>query len=318
MFNEIQETNTTIYYNIFVMFEKKMEENIDFNKTYSQFKDSEDVFVLYNAFFNDIDNFMRYQNKNPKNIIKISDKLYNFAKHPKILSLIKNSSSYSYEILLLRYIFEIIAVKSLNSNYEFLELSNFDEYLEFHFSNDNFLLIHYGLVAKDCTIVKSSYDFRKYLNYCLDNLFPSTLRQFGKEKFIISINTNDFKDDLNIFEYVVINFKSSKLIESGYIESFYMKYVSFPSIDSGEVLVSGHYLLGSKDVLIYKKDDEREILVSFSEKMGQLLKVSPEIVANLIVGQKFFTFGKCLIKSKMKKKKKKLIFKNKLKKRKMI
>ena len=71
-----------------------------------------------------------------------------------------------------------------------------------------------------------------------------------------------------------------------------MKYVSFPSIDSGEVLVSRHYLLGNKDVLIYKKDDVREIIVSFSEKMGQLLKISPEIVANLIVGQKFFTFGK--------------------------
>ena len=295
-------TNTTIYYNIFVMFEKKMEENVDFNKTYAQFKDSEDVFVLYNEFFNDIDNFMRYQNKNPTNIIKISDKLYNFAKHPKILALIKNSSSYTYEILLLRYIFEIIAVKSLNSNYEFLELTNFDEYLEFHFANDNFLLIHYGLVAKDCTIVKSSYDFRKYLNYCLDNLFPSDLRQFGKEKFIISINTNNFKDDLNVFEYVVINFKSPKLIERGFIESFYMKYVSFPSIDSGEVLVSGHYLLGNKDVLIYRKtEDEKEILISFSEKMGQILKISPEIVANLIVGQKFFTFGKMFNKIKVEK-----------------
>ncbi len=285
-------TNSTIYYNILVMFEKKMEENVDFNKTYSQFKDSEDVFVLYNDFFNDIDHFMRYQNKNPSNIIKISDKLYNFAKHPKILALIKNSSSYSYEILLLRYIFEIIAVKSLNANYEFLELSNFDEYLEYHFSNDNFLLIHYGLVAKDCTIVKSSYDFRKYLNYSLDNLFPADVRQFGKEKFIISINTNNFKDDLNVFEYVVINFKSTKLIERGFIESFYMKYISFPSIDSGEVLISGHYLLGNKDVLIFRKEGDKEILISFSEKMGALLKISPEIVANLLIGQKCFYFGK--------------------------
>ncbi len=285
-------TNTTIYYNILVMFEKKMEENVEFNKTYAQFKDSEDVFVLYNEFFQYIDHFMRYQNKNPTNIIKISDKLYNFAKNPKILALIKNSSSYSYEVLLLRYIFEIIAVKSLNSNYEFLELSNFDEYLEYHFANDNFLLIHYGLVAKDCTIVKSSYDFRKYLNYCLDNLFPSDVRQFGKEKFIISINTNDFKDDLNIFEYVVINFKSPKLMERGFIESFYMKYISFPSIDSGEVLISGHYLLGNKDVLIFKKDGEKEMLISFSEKMGSLLKITPEMVANFIIAQKFFYFGK--------------------------
>ena len=46
-----------------------MEENVDFNKTYAQFKDSEDVFVLYNEFFNDIDKLMRYQNKNPKNLI---------------------------------------------------------------------------------------------------------------------------------------------------------------------------------------------------------------------------------------------------------
>ena len=285
-------TNTTIYYNILVMFEKKMEENVEFNKTYAQFKDSEDVFVLYNEFFQYIDHFMRYQNKNPTNIIKISDKLYNFAKNPKILALIKNSSSYSYEVLLLRYIFEIIAVKSLNSNYEFLELTNFDEYLEYHFANDNFLLIHYGLVAKDCTIVKSSYDFRKYLNYCLDNLFPSDVRQFGKEKFIISINTNDFKDDLNIFEYVVINFKSPKLMERGFIESFYMKYISFPSIDSGEVLISGHYLLGNKDVLIFKKDGDKEMLITFSEKMGSLLKISPEMVANFIIAQKYFYFGK--------------------------
>ena len=52
-------------------------------------------------------------------------------------------------------IFEVVAVKSLNENYEFLEMNNFDEYLEFHFAHDNFLLIHYGLVAKDCTIIKS-------------------------------------------------------------------------------------------------------------------------------------------------------------------
>ena len=285
-------TNTTIYHNILVMFEKKMEENVDFNKTYAAFRHSEEVFVLYNEFFNEIDHFMRYQNKNPDNIISISDKLFYFAKHPKILSLIKNSSSYSYEILLLRYIFEVVAVRSLNENYEFLEMNNFDEYLEYHFSHDNFLLIHYGLVAKDCTIIKSSYDFRKYLNYCLDNLFPSDLRQFGKEKFIISINTNNFKDDLNIFEYIVINFKSSKLMADGFLESFYMKYVSFPSIDSGEVLVSGHYLLGNKDVLIYKQEAGKEYLVSFSENMGNILKISPEIVANLAISQKFFTFSK--------------------------
>ena len=56
----------------------------------------------------------------------------------------------------------------------------------------------------------------KHLYYCLDNLFPSDLRQFGKEKFIISINTNDFKDDLNIFEYLLIKFKSSKLNTGGF------------------------------------------------------------------------------------------------------
>ncbi len=285
-------TNTTIYHNILVMFEKKMEENVDFNKTYAAFRDSEEVFVLYNEFFNDIDNFMKYQNKNPDNIIGISDKLFHFAKHPKILSLIKNSSSYSYEILLLRYIFEVVAVRSLNENYEFLEMNNFDDYLEYHFAHDNFLLIHYGLVAKDCTIIKSSYDFRKYLNYSLDNLFPSDLRQFGKEKFIISINTNDFKDDLNIFEYIVINFKSTKLMQEGFLESFYMKYVSFPSIDSGEVLVSGHYLLGNKDVLIFKQELGKEYLVTFSEKMGEILKINPEIVANLAISQKYFTFAK--------------------------
>ena len=31
-------TNTTIYYNILVMFEKKMEENVDFNKSYAAFR----------------------------------------------------------------------------------------------------------------------------------------------------------------------------------------------------------------------------------------------------------------------------------------
>ena len=49
-----------------------------------------------------------------------------FSNHPKILSF-KNSSSYSYEILLLRYIFEVVAVRTLNENYEFWEKNNFDK-----------------------------------------------------------------------------------------------------------------------------------------------------------------------------------------------
>ena len=66
-----------------------------------------------------------------------------------------------------------------------------------------------------------------------------------------------------------------------------MKYVSFPSIDSGEVLVSGHYLLGNKDVLIYKQEAGKEYLVSFSENKGTILKL---IATNLAIPQKFFIF----------------------------
>jgi hypothetical protein len=281
-------SNTTIYYNILVMFERNMEDNEEFNKIYDGFKVSEDAFILYNKFFDDIDNFMRYQNKNPGNIIKISDKLYQFAKNKLILNLIKNSSSMTYENLILRYVFENVAAKSLKGNYEFLDLTNYDDYLDYHFKNDNFLLIHYGLVAKDCTIIKSSSDFRRYLNFCLDSLFPKALRQFGKERFITSINTNDFRDDLNIFEYVVTNLKN---MGTGYIESFFMKYVMFPSIDSGEVLINGHFLLGSKEAIIFKKiEGKKEILVSFSENFGKVIKIDPEIVANLSAAQKFFTY----------------------------
>ena len=281
-------SNTTIYYNILVMFERNMEDNEEFNKIYDGFKVSEDAFVLYNKFFDDIDNFMRYQNKNPGNIIKISDKLYQFAKNKLILNLIKNSSTMTYENLILRYVFENVAAKSLKGNYEFLDLTNYDDYLDYHFKNDNFLLIHYGLVAKDCTIIKSSSDFRRYLNFCLDSLFPKALRQFGKERFITSINTNDFRDDLNIFEYVVTNLKN---MGTGYIESFFMKYVMFPSIDSGEVLINGHFLLGSKEAIIFKKiEGKKEILVSFSENFGKVIKIDPEIVANLSAAQKFFTY----------------------------
>ena len=77
-------------------------------------------------------------------------------------------------------IYQIIKIKHLIQYKEFLEKNNFDEYLEYYFSHDNFLLIHYGLVTKDCTIIKSSNDFRKYLYYCLENSIHD-LRQFGKE-----------------------------------------------------------------------------------------------------------------------------------------
>ena len=285
-----QQSNQTIYYNILIMFEKNMEENEDFNKTYAGFKDSEDVFTLYNTFLDEIDNFMRYQNKNPGNIIKISNKLFKFAKDKKILKLIKNSSSMTYENLILRFIFENICVRSMTDGYEFLDLTNYDDYLEYHFKNDNFLLIHYGLVAKDCMIIKSSADFRKYLNYCLDMLFPSKLRNFGKEKFITNINTNNFKDDLNVFEYIVTNLKNEG---SGFIESFYMKYVMFPSVDSGEVLVSGHFLLGNKEPIIFQKvEGNQEILLSFSNNFGEIFCIDVEIVSNLSMAKKFFTLEK--------------------------
>ena len=58
-----------------------------------------------------------------------------------------------------------------------------------------------------------------------------------------------------------------------------MKYVSFPSIDSCEVWVWGHYL--------YKQEAGKEYLVSFSENKGNILKI---IDINLAISQKFFIF----------------------------
>ena len=283
-----KKSNKSVLFNLYIMFQKVNELNADFIKSYESFIESESILKIFNKFFDDFENFMRFEIKNPMNIIKLSNKLYVFTKNQQVIKFLsQNVSNYSYEFLLLRYIFEAITHKPLLNNYEFFDISQFTDFLNYHWENDHFLLINYGLLAQNCVIVKSSCDIRKYINLPFESLFPRYIKSYGKNVFVKELNSNNFKDENNIFEYVVNNLNN---IDYGYVESFKMKFVMYPSIDTGEMLITGDFTYKDSCIVIFDIVNEKELLVSYSEKLKDFFVLSPVMIEDLSINQKNFEF----------------------------
>ena len=282
-------SNTAILFNLYIMFEKVNELNADFVQSYQSFNESEGILKIFTKFFDDFDNFMRFEIKNPINIIKLSDKLFSFTNNTQVTKFLsQNVSNYSYEFLLLRYIFEAITHKPLQNNYEFFDVSQFTEFLNYHWQNDNFILINYGLLAQDCVIVKSSCDIRKHIGAAFESLFPRYIKNYGKAQFVNELNVNNFKDENNLFEYVINNLKN----DEGYVEAFKMKFVMYPSIDTGEMLITGDFTYKHFSVIIVDVVNEKETIISYSENLSDVFVLSPIIIEELSLNQKTFEFGR--------------------------
>ncbi len=291
-FMKYKQNNVSVYFDLLTMFDLNKKNNIEFYKQYENYKETEDVINLYIQFLKKVEDFICYEIKNPKNFIKLAQTLNEFQDNEKIIKLLqKTSQNYTYDITILRFIYESVGHKPIPKSEEFFDISNFEDFLQNHFYHDSFIVVHYGLISKNFTIIKSSHQMRKYLNRSFENLFPPYLRQSAKEKMESFLKDNNFKDPKNYFEFVISDLNEEDI---DYIDIFTFKFVMYPSINFGELLISGQFQNSHEDVLIFETinvgKNTKEILISFSKSLSYYFVINPEIIYSLGLIRKTFSF----------------------------
>ena len=310
--------NKNVYYNILIMYDKIIDDSKEFYKIFNEFNSNEKVTNIFIDFFKEINTFMRYKNKNPENIISMSYKFYKFAHDNDIWDLIKkNKNSFNYESLHLRYIFENIVGRGIKKdNYEYLDLTIYEDYINFHFEKDSFLLLKYGLISREFIIVRTSFDFKNFKNKNLTDLFPKKLRECGRNIFREMVRENNFQDENNKFNFVINDLNSNE----GLIKNFQMKFIILPNIIQSEILIDGTYEIIKKEVLVFKntKNSQNDFnnindneyikkkitfgkdtnfnnniseLCFFSSKFRDIITFTPKQILKLKLSEKIFNYN---------------------------
>ncbi len=293
----------SVFSDFLIMFYFNKMTNIDFYQIYESFKENEEIYNLILKFNKCFNEFICYHSKTPINFIKLSNELFNFSNHPNIIKIFKkNNNKNSYDIFLYRFIFENLTRSPIEKNEEFFDITLFQDYIENHYKFDNFIVIHYGIISQNFTIIKTTRKMKDFVGKNFEILFPKFLRKNAKKKLISSLNNNNFKDNNNIFEFAINSIYDSEIDESideedddeEYIELFQLKFQMFPSTNFSELLIMGNCKHRQQEIILFEVIKNgiisKEILISFSKGLKSFLVINPELINLLSILKKTFSF----------------------------
>ena len=297
--------NVCLYCNFLLLFESITQNQNEFEKMCKDFIQSESIVKTLNTFLNDYEDFLFYTVKNPYNVYKIALKFHTLINAHDINNFLSHSyNDYNYQLIILRYVYERISQIPLKGNNELFDVSVYNEFIDFHYNNDKMLLMKYSLVSNSVVIFKAGGELKCFVNKPFDTLFERNVRNYAVKKFIQLINTNDFNDETNVFEYFI-----HKEDEEFYVHNFIFKYVIYPSIETDEMIISGDYSLNKNDMLVFASVNKYmfehttitltvnnsnnscyEYLYSFSKSFENTFLMSPSMCRALSLNGKYFLF----------------------------
>ena len=285
-------SSVCLYYNLVLIFDYVSAGRKEFEKSYMDFIQSEHLANMINSFLIDFEDFLYYSTKTPDSVFTIAKKYTLLSTNDELthfLSLTNNE--YSYQCIILRYVYETICNMPLKGNQEFFDVTLYNEFNDYHYRTDKMLLVKYSLLANSAVILKAGGELKSFTKKPFDSLFTKNIRNNAITTFIQLINNNDFQDERNVFEYVI---KQNECVVS-----FQYKYIIYPSIETDEMIISGDYVIGKDDVLIFKKsNDYREYLYSFSAGFKKVFILIPQIFQHLSLNGKRFVFDDLFYKNK--------------------
>lgn len=297
-FKKYEDRHAIFYNNLLIMFDFIKKLNTDFLNSYAQFKKTEALTQLIANYLDDFETFLLYSIKTPENVIKIAEKYDLLIKNKQVLTFFPNSiQEYNYQQIIVRHIYELITKNTLPDAHEFDVTTLFD-FIDLHFRNDQIVLIKYSFKANSSYIIKAGGAIKNNINKPLESIFPNKIKMIGLSLFLELLHNNDFKSEKNIFEFVV---KHSSDLQSLYTESFCMKYVLYPSIETDEIMIVGSFNIGYNDVIIFESNERKDSnLYSFSKRFEKYFGFPPSIIQNLKTNGKPFPFNKIFKKKNIK------------------
>ena len=254
-------------YNLFGLSEKISKQK------YEVLQKNEELRKSLNKYLKNYEEFILYKEKSPVNYYDISNKYKDFKDLLITIHVyFKNNIECNYELILMRYIYEIL-VNTKFSHTQPFDLNAYSEFLEYHFSSSRILLLKYNIQKEVFFILKGSKEMQKYQGKQFLKIFPRELRHEGASLLkhqLTNINKNESK---NIFEFVI----ETKIKDIKFIDSFKMNFSIYPTSFINELFIQANYKIGYSNLLIFESyNQEEETLYSYSYQLFKIFLISPK------------------------------------------
>ena len=271
--------NTNVFVSLLLVFEIIRKSNLNIIKGYDLIKKNEDLRNSLNAYIKKYENFIRYGDKSPSNYIFISQEFNKFKELVKDIHLLfKKNVECNYQLLLMRYAYENLLRVQFKNTQPF-DLNYYSDFLDFHFLNDKIILMKYFIQHDYFQIIKGSKELLKYQGKQFSKIFPDDFQNIAIIKFKEQLINQEQKDIKPLFEFFVKNLSNNQSF--GFIESFKMKYLIYPTDTINELFIQGNFVNNYSILMIFQLYDNEEYLYSFSPQFYKIIGLTPSMAYSL-------------------------------------
>jgi hypothetical protein len=231
-----------------------------------------------------------YPQTNQLNIMKLQ-----IMKNLEEIHLDKNYYNDNFSFIMTKYIFEKTFNLEANSNSKKLFGSeDFDfrqDLIQDHFKKDKILIVKYE-VSNNCLIItRASKELSIFQGKYLEEIFPRSYRDLGKQKFINEIHHN--KENFT-FEFLS---DISTLNPLNFVENLKLNCKIYRSSDLQEIFIMTNFEIPQEEILVFETKNNIEIiddditqiydhasksnLVTFSGQLEKILLLDPTLINTL-------------------------------------
>ena len=255
-----------LLYNLFGLSEKISKQK------YEILQKNEELRNSLNKYLKDYEEFILYKEKTPVNYYEISNKYKDFKDLLITIHVyFKNNIECNYELILMRYIYEIL-VNAKFSHTQPFDLNTYSEFLEYHFSHSRILLLKYNIEKEVFLIIKGSKEMQKFQGKQFNCIFPRELRDEGSILLKTQLNNLNEDESKTVFEFVVEN----KIKDTKFIDSFKMNFAIYPTTLINELFIQANYKVGYMNLIIFESYNQDETLYSYSFQLYKFLGITPK------------------------------------------
>ena len=248
------------------------------NQKYEILQKNEELRNSLTLYLKEYEEFLLYKAKSPMNYYDISTKYKSFRDLLITIHIyFKKNIECNYELILMRYIYEIL-VNSKFYHIQPFDLNNYSEFLEFHFTNCRTFLLKYNMEKDLFFIIKASKEIYKYQGCVFSQIFPEEFREIALKKFKAQLNNIEEKDSKHFYEFLI----ESNYKNYGFIESFKINYVIYPTTLINELFIQGNYRIGYNNLIIFLcSPNGDESLLTYSFQLYKYFGLTPQDVSLL-------------------------------------
>ena len=149
-------------------------------------------------------------------------------------------------------------------------------------------MLSFSIERRAFTIIRGSKQILKYNGKNFDSLFPEFFKIYGINICIDKLKNADLTDKKNYIELLCKDLSSDE--EYGFVNSLKIEYAVYPTIKIDELLIDMSYYNDYINVIIFKIENNIELLFSISPLLFKYFGLTPEILDVLNKAGKNITF----------------------------